>query len=503
MSYQYIAMSTERRTLLEKAVSREASELGYTDDDPTRTETSSSAPTGGIKSTTIDGQQVDLASPRTEITFDDEMGILSGEYGRPRPMDFFHARQLGQTPQMELIKNVVTQQLTGGHVRAVNDDGELEGAVADFAGIVEDIYRGPHFQEKSLDNLITDTVNDLVDYGWAYHEKLSSESGDYSVAGFKPLPPLQILHHIDDESGELIEEPAFYHAPHKASGGHIQIAQTEPTALARDDVVVMRDPHSSRSDSLYGESIATRVREWLELITDVDVHQKRHYADSHLPAGFLHFKGAVEDDDLEGIHQDIDEVAGDPQELVTTTTEEDAKWIPNGDQVADLEAIQQQKWYFKLVLAAIGLNQSEINLVESSGFAKEVPALQRMIYKKVTKPFSSAIFGSHNTQAVDDIGADVGITDVPFRIELERNDPVQEQIERDETMKEWSKRAVSLNELRGAIGRGAVEVPVELEDIDEDGPVNVADLPRYVVDLLLDNSATVNLGTDGDDEEDV
>lgn len=85
--------------------------------------------------------------------------------------------------------------------------------------------------------------------------------------------------------------------------------------------------------------------------------------------------------------------------------------------------------------------------------------------------------------------------DTRLELDIERSDPVQEQIERQETMDEWREKAVSLNELRGGIGRDATELVMDVPELG--GEVNVADLPRYVVDLLLDQSPEVTIG-DGD-----
>jgi hypothetical protein len=450
------------------------------------------------RSTTIDGQQVDLAEPRTSISFEDDAGLLSGQYGQPRPREFWQAKQVGQTPPMELLKNAVKRQLIGGEPKAVADD-ELRGPEADFADLVTDIYDGQHFQDKSLDNLIVDAVDDLIDTGWAYWELLPSANGEFPVAGFKPLPPLQIQHNIkEDAGGDLADDPAYYQVPYTRTGtGSVRMGD-EATPLERSQVVAMRDPLASGSDSLYGQSLATKVREWLELIIDVDVHEKRHYSDSQLPSGFLHFLGAVDDDKLGEIEQDIVEASGDPHELVTTTSEEDAKWIPVGDAVADLEAIEQQKWYFKLVFAAAGLNLNELGMIEGSGFAKETPALARQVFKNVTKPFMGAIFDPQNNDVVDTIAGEFsGIDSAPFRLTLERFDPVQEQIEREETLKEWQQGAVSLNEIRGELGREAEEVMVEIDGQEYD----VASLPKYVVTLLMKRDRPeVNVDGDGDDE---
>jgi hypothetical protein len=295
----------------------------------------------------------------------------------------------------------------------------------------------------------------MFDSAFAYWELLPSADEEFPVAGFKPLPPLQVQHNVDENTGEFVNEPAFYHVPHKRQGGQISVSTSDPATLDRDDVVVMRWPLSSESDSLYPDSFATKVREWLELIVDVDTHQKRHYADSQLPAGFLHFLGAVNDDELEQVEQDIVEAAGDPHDLVTTTSEGDAKWIPVGESVVDLDAIQEQQWYYKLVFAAAGVPHSELNLIESSGFAKENPSLQKALFKNVTKPALNAIWQPQNSQVVPQIADAAGVSDVPFRIGLERFDPVQEQIERDEMRAEWESGAASLNEYRGALGREA------------------------------------------------
>lgn len=497
---------SSHETPFSQAIQNERKEQGLdpTDTDDTgqdRSETITDRPGLSARSTTISGDSVDLESPETQITFQDTEGYLSGEYGHPRPRKFYHARQLGQTPQMQLIKHAITQHLTGGRVQVISEDDDLQGAVADLADVIEDIYDGPHFQDASADDLIAGAISDMVDAAWAYWETLPSSGGEYPVAGFKPLPALQVQHNVDDETGELLDNPAYYHVPLKQSPGQVAATAGDPAELDKSTVVAMRGPLTYENDSLYGESLATKVREWLELITDVDVHQKRHYADSHLPTGFLHFLGALDDDDLNEIEQDIIEVAGDPQELVTTTSEEEAKWIPvGGDKVADLDAIEQSRWYFKLVLAAAGLTQGEIGIVEGTGFAKELDTQVQQAFKKVAKPYKEAIFKPQNNQALpqilDGFSADVG--DVDLRIDLERFDPLQEQVERDQTLAEWSKGVVSLNEVRGELGRDAVEFPYEVEGVDGE-PVDLAELPKRLVDLLLKQDRP-EVSVDGDDD---
>lgn len=488
-------MSERTRTLLGRALDAETrdSEDTTTPDDPG--DVVADAPGVSARRNHIGGEDVDLADPRTSITFEDENNLLSGEHGRPRPREFWTAKQLGQTPPMELIKITVTQQLTGGRPNVVGDDDELPEGVADLASLIEDVYMGPHFQELTFDNLITSAVSDLIDTAWAYWETLESADGSFPVAGFKPLPPLQIQHHIDDETGALLEDPAFYQVPYKRRSGTIQMGD-DSTALEREKVVVMRDPQSTRSNKLYGESIATKVREWLELIVDVDVHQKRHYSDSQLPSGFLHFQGSISDDDLQSIEQDISEAAGDPHELVTTTSEDGATWIPVGESVVDLEAIQEQQWYFKLVLAAAGLNANELGIIEGSGFAKETPALQRAIYKKVTKPMMNAILQPQNHQVVPRMvdAFDVSV-EQSLRLELERFDPVHEQIERDQRFEEYERGARSLNELRGPTGLEETELMVEVGG----EMVNLADVPKAMLDVLKPEVPSITV--DGMDDE--
>jgi hypothetical protein len=487
-------MSSHERTLLERAINPTRDN----GDEDAESEQIADTDSIAARSTSIGGEEYDLGDSITGPTFDDSsQGMIDGSHGRPRPREFWTAKQLGQTPAMQVVKNIITRQLTGGNIEVVNPDGEIQGAEADVADLIKDIYQGPHYQDMTFDHLLTASISDLIDYGFAYWEVLPTANGEFPVAAFKPLPPLQMQHTINEETGDLGENPAFWRVPYKSGGGSIS-TMGDPDALERDRVVVMRTQHSARSDSLYGESVATKVREWLELIVDVDVHQKRHYDDSELPSGFLHFAGNIGDDKLEAVENEIVEASGDPHSLVTTSSDGDASWIPVGESVVDLDAIQQQQWYYKLVLAAVGLNQSELNMVESSGFAKEVPALQRMIFKNATKPMMGTILDPQNARngpVRRIIGEFDTSIDSRLQVDLERFDPVQEQVERQETLDEWREGAVSLNELRGELGRDASEFEVEVPELG--GEVNVADLPKYLVDLILDSSPEVNFEDSG------
>jgi len=486
-------MSSDQ-TPFERAVDAEARSGLSTPDDTDDTDEDTARPVEVIEaghgdltamSTTIGGDSVDLAEPRTEPQFHDVAEYMSGEYGRPRPRRFWHARQIGRTPQMQLIKNTVAQQLTGGDP-VVTGEEEVDGALRELADLVEDIYDGPHFHRKGWDDLITDTVNDFIDFGWGYWEQRPSADGSLPIAAFKPLPALSVQHNLDDDSGEFASEvddenPMLYFVPYRTRGGNVSAARGDPHGLLEEEVVVMRGPLTSENNTAYGQSPATKVREWIELITDVDAPQKRHYADSQLPAGLVHFEGAIGKDDLQEFEQNILEVAGDPQEMVTTTADGPATWIPIGGEVADLDAIAQQEHYYKLVLAAIGLNQSEINVVESSGFAKESPELQKMVYKNVTKPFMKTITNAQNNQALprifDALDADL---DTPLEFDMERFDPVQEAQERQEAREEYGMGALSLGEYRGELGKETESYVVELAGQE----VDLATTPRDVVETL-------------------
>ena len=181
------------------------------------------------RATELDGERIDTADPLTGITFEDTSGYLSGDKGRPRPREFWTAKQLGQTPPMQLIKITATQQLTGGGPVVKGEDGDVSGPAADAAELIEDIYDGPHHQGMTFDPLITATVSDLIDLGWAYWELIPSADGEYPVTSFKPLPPLQIQHEVDD-GGDFADDPAFWWVPYKRAGNTIS-TQGEAQAL--------------------------------------------------------------------------------------------------------------------------------------------------------------------------------------------------------------------------------------------------------------------------------
>jgi len=443
---------------------------------------------GGLsaRKQTVGGEDVPLAEPVSQITFEDSGGFLSGSHGRPRPRKFWTAKQLGRTPPMQIIKDVSSQQLTGGSVRVEGED-ELTPALAELADLVEDVLEGPHHRGLKMDALIDGAVSELLDTAWAYWEELPSEDGAFPVAGFKPIPSLQIQHNIDKETGAY-KDPAFYHVPYSASGGTVTIGSAEPKPINRDQMVVMTAPQSTEYGLLYGESLATKVRQYLELIIDIDVHQKRNFSDSELASGFVHFQGSANDDELTKAEEDLKAASGDPNELVTTSSDGAANWVQVGSGVVNMDAIQAQQWYFKLVLAAAGLNANEIGVIEGSGFAKETPALQRAVFKKVTKPLMGAIFDPINEDTYPRMlnGFDAvpdGARDLTAG--LERFDPVQEQIEKEETLNEWGQGIRSLNEVRAQVGAEAVDVEIDPAALPIELPegMTIADVPRALLDM--------------------
>jgi hypothetical protein len=398
--------------------------------------------------TTIGSDTVSIDDSETVQSLSDSFLVGNDAHGVPRGREAYEARQIARTQPFQVILNTIVDQLTGGELAYPSDDADVDQAEAELQALVDDILKGPHLDGADFDDLVAAAIADMVGPGNAYFEVLEDESADLPVAALKPVDPLTVRHNVDET--RTPQDPPYYQAPFQTlSGTVVSAGSASPTPLGQEDLVVMAYPGSYRSDRVYPLSPAMQVKEWLEVIADSTTHHGRFYSDNELPPGLLTAREANQTD-IDNIRDELEAAKGDPRAAPVVGT--DARWVEVGGSAVDLNVIEEQKWFMRLVAAAFGIPQTELGIVEDVNRAEGDNQLS-VVHKRVTGPVAETVGQALSRQLLPQFDLYTSL-DQPFDVALKFSDPRQERAQEVFVRDRYQQNLATYREARNDIGIG-------------------------------------------------
>jgi len=258
----------------------------------------------------------------------------------------------------------------------------------------------------------------------------------------------------------------------------VSAGQASATPLEREDLIVMSWPGSYRSYRIYPLSPAMQVQEWLEVIADSTTHHSRYYSDNELPPGLLTAREATQND-IDSIRDELEAAKGDPRSAPVVGT--DARWVEVGGTAVDLNVIEEQKWFMKLVAAAFGIPPTEIGMLGDANRNEGSNQLS-IVHKRVTSPLAKTIGQALTRQFLPQFDL-YGQLDQPFDVALKFSDPRQERANEEFVRQRWSDGLATYREVRSEIGEGE---PDDDTSVTINGTtIDYGEHPRHVVEALL------------------
>lgn len=439
----------------------------------------------------------EVADSETLQPIDEDNWLNVQEYGIPRGSEAWEARQLGSTAAMEIVKNTITDQITGGELAFPSEEeDELPDEVETLQDIFGQILSGPHLLGDDFDDLVAAAVSDMVDVGDAYWQTLSAANAetDVPVLALKPLDSLTLRINVDEHGNWQEGEPAYYQAPYQSyAGDAIALGDTEPVALDRSDVVALRWPGARRSDRVYPLSPTMQVKQWLELLSNNTTHVNRFYNDNEISPGLVSVLESTQAD-VDEIADTIEDASGDPRTAPVVGSE--AKWIEMGGTALNLDVIEEQKWFLQLCWGAVGINKHEIGLIEDVN-RNTASEQSTVIYKRITNPLTDTIEQAVERQVLEQFEAYRNL-DRPFGFAVNYSDPEREAQREQELLERYQAGAIAYGEYRRQLGEEPEDTEVTLPNGEtfDYGPH-----PKHVGEILI--NAYKNTSGDGDDSDPV
>lgn len=200
----------------------------------------------------------------------------------------------------------------------------------------------------------------------------------------------------------------------KKRAAYFQFPWIGPAAMAvpfgwREIVYVKRNP---RTDSIYGMAPMEILAKVVQMLIFGIDHNLEYFTDNEIPKGVFEMIGANTDDlkrFKEGMRKRImgKDAVGNIRKLwwnmpVINT---EGKFVRFQFSNAELELLEQQRWFSKLVWAVFGVTPSELGFTEDSNRATEFMQ-SRVFRKKAIRPILRLIEYHVNTEIITEFGYD-------------------------------------------------------------------------------------------------
>jgi hypothetical protein len=164
-----------------------------------------------------------------------------------------------------------------------------------------------------------------------------------------------------------------------------------------------------RTDSVYGRSAVQVLYETILTLLYGGRYNLDSYINNNVPQGMVQLLGA-DDTQIKAFRQRLNSKMLEQDEFdnyrnkgfYVPIVNTEAKYIPWQISSKDMEVLEKQKWYQKLVWQCFGLNASEMGETEDSNKATDV-GQARIIRKRAIQPILKLLEYGWNTQLMPEI----------------------------------------------------------------------------------------------------
>ncbi|MDY6770015.1 MAG: phage portal protein [Candidatus Nanohaloarchaea archaeon] len=327
--------------------------------------------------------------------------------GEPRHADLFAIRLLGQSPYMEWAKDIIKQQVTSTPLRIVPDvpeDEEPSEEHIDAAESATAFFQGNFNDDaESLDHFLNVVLNDVLDFNSGVVELVPDDDGflDQMVT----RDGLTFTKNLK-ESGLLAEDPAYLqfelsrgftrHVGTTTGGvqgidlreavrdAHVfpfRVFSRETIEYSRDQIVWFQ--MDGRSSNPYGRGRVQKVRQLAEILLNGDIHRERYFLDDQYQKAIVQLAEASQNE-IESLKEQLRNDKGNPHDLNVVGGRE-ASVLQIDPEPEKMQFLESHKWYTKLALVVMGLNEAEGGIHENANLSVS-EEMKRNAWRRTTKP---------------------------------------------------------------------------------------------------------------------
>jgi hypothetical protein len=417
---------------------------------------------------TIEGFNPSSTAPRGERST-----RIHGELkGIPRAADLMTIRSLEQTHTVSLPIDTVQHQVATTSYEIVPDTDDPTAAHQEAAADSMRFFEGRYnTNNQSFDKLTKQVINGILSINTGTIELVPRSDG---YLGELYVRDGATMVKAPDRKGRLPQppEPAFWQfaiqgaiqrfdwddpvrdlAEHVGTMGYGRFAR-KPIPFSRDELVWLGE--DGKEWHPYGFGRVQKVRRLVEIILNQDVSNRKYFPANEVPEGIVNIVEASQEQVQDVREWWNEEIKGERHKVgILGGNGSDIEWMPFRATPEELEFIESQKWYNKLVWYVFGVSANEIGHIEDVNRAAS--AEQGMaVWRKTTKPLLEVVQNGINTGILPYMEP-YDRVDGELRFEWQFDNPEVEQLEREKQHQDLDRGLRTINEVRQE--RGVSEVP--------------------------------------------
>jgi HK97 family phage portal protein len=378
-------------------------------------------------------------------------------------------RQFAQTPQVAMCIKTIIDEIGGIPYSIVPKKGFEDSFNEQTKYDIEEFLRYPNRNGESFNTIVKALLKDILEidagvivktfsnYGREKNYSFTSyiaKDGEYPTVDImaKALTTRAKLSEIYcRDAGTFVINPNEFGILPEDKPSYFQYSwlnhSAKPLPFFKREIVYFNS--TPRSNSPYGWSPIESIFMVLESLNNAVRFNKKSFEENAIPDGALSVIGADKDALQRFIHQWKNDVKGKPHKLVIFN--EDMKFTSFHNTNKDMEWLEGQKYYQRLVWAMYGVTPDELGFTETSN--RSVGESQsRVFVRRAIKPFLNLL----ETKITEDIIAEFYDGEIECEIKWNWVDQALEHEEQLQQREDVKTGILTINEVR--LGRGLAPV---------------------------------------------
>jgi HK97 family phage portal protein len=393
--------------------------------------------------------------------------FFSSRLGQPRQVDTQKIRKFAQSAWVQMVLNTFKKQVYNTEWDIIAEDENDETDRTEDIKKIKQFLNNINQNGQTIDDINSETITDIAEIdGGAWNLIYSSNSYDigevplYDAWGrvigsetgviLKPLGQRELVAVKSVDGATMLKQIDMYKNLLNYWQYSFKHPRQNPTRFEKDEIVyhIM----NNRPYSVYGFSPVQAIQQVLELLIQGTRYNKDLYTNNAIPDLVVSMP-KIPPEDLKKIKRKwYENYKGRPHPVAFINWAIEAFHKLN-DTNRDLEWLDGQKWYFKIVFAVFGVSPTEAGFFENSNRSND-EGQERVTVRNAVKPYFKKFEQSITRRLITEI---LQTEDHGLKFVYKAKDHTLEKIEFEQDIQELDHGTLTINEFRIKKGREPVE----------------------------------------------
>ncbi len=393
--------------------------------------------------------------------------FFSSRIGQPRGVNIRTLRKLSKSSWVQMVLNIFKKQISTIPWEVLNEDEEDDTDRKKDIKKVMDFMNKINPDNQTVNDINSELVTDIgeidagiVNYVYSNDSYTIGDVPVYDAWGkverleiglvLKPLGRRTLNKVKSVDGGTMLKQVDI----HKNLLNYWQYSfkhpRQNPTRFDKEEIAYLL--MNKKSYDVYGFSPIQSMQQVLELLIQGTRYNKDLYTNSAIPA-IIASLPKVKTSDLKKLKRRWNnQYKGKPHQIGFVNWAID-KFHKLADNNRDLEWLEGQKWYSKIVFGVFGVSPVEAGFFENANRSTE-EGQERITVKNALKPYLSLLETLHTNKTITEI---LGREDHGLKFKFFPKDHASEKIEFEQDTKLLELGVLTINELRKKKGMDDVD----------------------------------------------